>query len=139
MAVKVPKNFGSYQGRQVTMPLTSSVWVCSEPSQKSSHHAVPDDDPVLNLGLSVKACLFDSCSRVVIKLSFPFFMTPSLSIPKNDIFNLSLFAGMFNFAKGLCRVSTSRQDKCDLCVNVWYVRIALLILNHLSSPILQHF
>ncbi|XP_027043854.1 minichromosome maintenance domain-containing protein 2-like [Pocillopora damicornis] len=56
MAVKVPKNFGSYQGRQVTMPLTSSVWVCSEPSQKSSHHAVPDDDPVLNMGLSVKEC-----------------------------------------------------------------------------------
>lgn len=56
MAVKVPEKFGSYQGRQVTMPLTSSVWVCSEPSQKSSHHAVPDDDPVLNLGLSVKEC-----------------------------------------------------------------------------------
>nr|XP_058967246.1 minichromosome maintenance domain-containing protein 2-like [Pocillopora verrucosa] len=56
MAVKVPEKFGPYQGRQVTMPLTSSVWVCSEPSQKSSHHAVPDDDPVLNMGLSVKEC-----------------------------------------------------------------------------------
>ncbi|CAH3120737.1 unnamed protein product [Pocillopora meandrina] len=56
MAVKVPEKFGSYQGRQVTIPLTSSVWVCSEPLQKSSHHAVPDDDPVLNLGLSVKEC-----------------------------------------------------------------------------------
>ncbi|XP_022783385.1 MCM domain-containing protein 2-like [Stylophora pistillata] len=56
MAVKVPEKFGSYQGRQVTIPLTSSVWVCSEPSQKSSHHTIPDYDPILNLGHPVKEC-----------------------------------------------------------------------------------
>ena len=52
MAVKVPEKYWSYQGHQVSIPLTSSLWVCSEPVQKSSHHAVLD--PPLNLGSTVK-------------------------------------------------------------------------------------
>ncbi|KAJ7363409.1 Minichromosome maintenance domain-containing protein 2 [Desmophyllum pertusum] len=54
ITMKVPEKYWAYQGHQLSLPLTCSLWACSEPVQKTSHQAVLD--PMVNLSNTIKDC-----------------------------------------------------------------------------------
>ena len=55
ITVKVPEKHWAYQGQQVSLPLTSSLWACSEPEEKNSQQGMLD--PAFNLALPLKVCV----------------------------------------------------------------------------------
>lgn len=55
VTVKVPEKYWACQGYQLSIPLSCSLWACSEPTQKTGpHQAVLD--PVLHPGHMIRDC-----------------------------------------------------------------------------------
>jgi len=53
VTVKVPEKYWACQGYQLSIPLSCSLWACSEPAQKTGpHQAVLD--PMLHPGHIIK-------------------------------------------------------------------------------------
>ena len=53
VTVKVPEKYWACQGYQLSIPLSCSLWACSEPTQKTGpHQAVLD--PVLHPGHMIR-------------------------------------------------------------------------------------
>ena len=59
MMVKVPEKYWACQGYQLSVPLSCSLWACSEPVQKTGHQAVPD--PMLHPGYMMRVRSMNVC------------------------------------------------------------------------------
>ena len=60
MTVKVPEKYWACQGYQLSIPLSCSLWACSEPTQKTgAHQAVLDS--MLHPGHMIRVSLSDAC------------------------------------------------------------------------------
>jgi len=66
VTVKVPEKYWACQGYQLSIPLSCSLWACSEPTQRTGPHQEVLD-PMLHPGHMMRVSLFDAC-YVLIRL-----------------------------------------------------------------------